>query len=512
MKILNLLAVAAGFFAFAAGPATWAEPAIERCEDIGANAGGVRNATWFDDGFETKLEDFLADTDAVAGLALTVVKDDAVVYLRGFGYRDLSDCSPVTPATRFYLKSTTKSFTGLLGALLHEEGVIELDAPITEYLPELSLPAPLNAQQISLRAHLTHGIPYENGGIVFRTAAAGNLPDDQIVRHLSTYSVPKDMRFEYSNLGPIVAAIAMGSAAGKSWRDLLEAKVFAPAGMADSFTYMEKAERGEMSQAYIRDANGRFLPTTTKHEQQMHPAGGAVSTAGDLARWLILNLNEGRIDGRKVFPERAVAQSHARQIQLDWTWGKFHRFAHGLGVYSADYEGDLLMHHFGGETHVSFMPEHGFGIAVLTNQIDVGLYVTHSVATLLYDHLLKRQDMDARFAAEAAYTDERLSDRTSDVEAAFDDAGRRDATLGPADLSGRYISDRLGEIVVAVDEEDDLVVRFGVLRGELMHARGDVYLADYHMWGDPPEPYEFRRDGTEGSLVLDWDGRVFLRQ
>jgi CubicO group peptidase (beta-lactamase class C family) len=241
---------------------------------------------------------------------------------------------------------------------------------------------------------------------------------------------------------------------------------------------MEKAERGEMSQAYIRDANGRFLPTTTKHEQQMHPAGGAVSTVGDLARWLILNLNEGRIDGRKVFPERAVAQSHARQIQLDWTWGKFHRFAHGLGVYSADYEGDLLMHHFGGETHVSFMPEHGFGIAVLTNQIDVGLYVTHSVATLLYDHLLEKPDMEARFAAEAAYTNERLSDRASEVEAAFDDVGRRDATLAPADLSGRYISDRLGEIVVAVDEEDDLVVRFGVLRGELTHAGGDAYLAD----------------------------------
>ncbi|MGH8495547.1 MAG: serine hydrolase domain-containing protein [Gammaproteobacteria bacterium] len=511
MKTFALLSAATALCAVASA-AAYARPATDRCADIAANAGGMRDDAWFDGDFEEKLEDMLADTDAVAGLALAVVKDADIIFMRGFGYRDLSACSPVTPDTRFYLKSTTKSFTGLLGALLHEEGVIELDAPITEYLPELSLPAPLNAAQISLRAHLTHGIPYENGGVVFRTAYAGNLPDDRIVGHLSTYSVPKDTRFEYSNLGPIVAAIAMGSAAGASWRDLLEAKVFAPAGMADSFAYMAKAQRDEMSQAYIRDADGRFQPTFTKYEEQMHPAGGTVSTAADLARWLILNLNDGRIDGRRVYPARAIAQAHARQIQLDWTWGRFHRFAHGLGVYSADYEGELVMHHFGGETHVSFMPEHGFGVAVLTNQIDVGLYVTHSVATLIYDHLLEKPDIDARFAAAADNAREKLSERSSEVRAALDDVPSGDATLAPAELAGRYVSDRLGEIVVAVEEGNALTVAFGVLRGELTHVGMDVYLADYHMWGDPPEPYEFRRHGSEGSLLLDWDGRIFFRR
>lgn len=303
----------------------------------------------------------------------------------------------------------------------------------------------------------------------------------------------------------------MEQATGESWRDLLETRVFAPAGMRSSFAHMVKAEAGPMAIGYVGHAPGMLRPTTTKVDAQMHPAGGSVSTVNDLARWLLLNLDDGRLDGEPVFPRRAVEQAHARQIQLDWTWYKFHRFAHGLGMYSADYEGELLMHHLGGETHVSFMPERGLGVAVLTNRLDLGASVSHAVAVTIYDALLGKPELDARAAAETEAIRQRVGATFAGwdkaIATAVESIPAANEVIGADALTGRYVNDRLGEIVVVEREDGSLGARFGVLEGPLEHARGNGYLADISHWGDPPELYVFRRDGE--ALVLDWGGRLF---
>lgn len=513
MKMILLLMTAAFFapvfvpFSLAAGAAE------ERCSGSVPNDGGMRNRKYISSAFEEKLADFIVQSTSIPGISIAVVKGSELIYARGFGYRNLDACDPVDPNTRFYLKSTTKSFTGMAAALLHEEGEIDLDAPITEYLPNLTLPEGINAAQISLRDHFTHTQPYLDSGLSYRTAFPGNLPEQEFVTHVNNFSQAADIKFQYSNFGPVFGAHAIGEHTGINWRDLISDRIFAPAGMDNSFTSIADAEIGPMAVSYIQGEDGEFIATLTKTDAQMHAAGGAVSTANDLSRWIILNLNEGSIEGVQALPKRVVEHAHSRQVYLDWDFLEYHRFAHGLGIYSADYDGDLLMHHFGGETHVSFMPEHDLGVVILTNAIADGVAVTHRLAASIYDMLLDKPDVEERIAERLEAIRVRQSNanqrKSSYLVQLKEDAPDGPAVFAPSELVGHYIDPRLGEMIVT-ESAVALNVRFGEMSGPLTRLSGDSFLADIGMWGDLPELFVFRHNRKK-ALVLDWGGRIFSR-
>lgn len=513
-KMKRLAGACAAVIAFLSS-AIAAHPSLEACGGINANTSeGARNGRVVSQADERAIEDFIRQADGLPGVSIAIVKDDEIVYARGFGYRDLSTCAPATSDTRYYLKSTTKNFLGVAAAVLHEEGAIELDAPVSEYLPELKFPDGLRSEQSSLRDHLTHTQPYFDSGLNYRTAFPGNLPEEDFVEHVNEYSQSKDIKFRYSNFGPIMAAHAMGAKTGVNWREFIRKKIFEPAGMLDSFTVMAEAEQGPMAQGYVGGGENEFEPSLTKVDSQMHAAGGAVSTVADLGRWLIINLNEGWIDGEQVLPKRAIEQAHARQVQLDWDFFEFHRFAHGLGVYSADYDGDLLMHHYGGETHLSFMPEHKLGVVVLANELDFGGRVTHALAASIYDMLLDKADVTARMdrrLEEIAEAKSKLNGRLDQYLAKVrSEAPTAEPVFILDDIIGAYENDRLGAMQIVKDGAA-LRVRFGAIDGALDHLGGDAYLADIGLWNSmPPQVFVFRQD-EELGFVLDWGGRIFKR-
>ena len=493
-----------------------AQPGIgtyQECSPIAASEKGLLNTHHFDAALDDRIAALLNETKSVAGLAVAVVHKDQIIYKRGFGYRNIEKCLPVLPDTRFYLKSTTKSFLGVLAAQLHQEGTIELDAPITEYLPDLSPPG-INASQLTIRQHLTHGAPYFDGGLNYKSAFPG-MDEAEYTQHINRYARPKDTRFQYSNFGPMVAAHAMGKATGLNWRDLMEEKIFAPLAMQNSFTHVNKATAGPIATVYIFGEETHFEPTVLKVDSQMHAAGGAFSTVEDLSRWVIASLHNGNIDDRQAISSFAFQQAHARQINMDWTYYKFRRFAHGFGHYSADYEGDLLMHHFGGETHVSFMPEHGLGIVVLSNQIQAGSITTHRLAALLYDTLLGKDDMDQRWVIvqqEIEEGIERILTRTKDRIAQLRSSAPESTSPVPvAHLGGHYTNDRLGDIDISV-HDDNLHMQFGALSGTLESIKGNAYLADFDPWGQPPELFVFEMNGSSDRLQINWGGRLFIQE
>src|SRR5688500_14021276 len=84
----------------------------------------------------------LVDDGVTPAIAVAVVRRAAPAFVRGFGVRAVRTREPVLPGTGFYTASSTKSFTGTLAALLHQRGVIDLDAPLGRYLPELRMNPP----------------------------------------------------------------------------------------------------------------------------------------------------------------------------------------------------------------------------------------------------------------------------------------------------------------------------------------------------------------------------------
>ena len=123
----------------------------------------------------------------------------------------------------------------------------------------------------------------------------------------------------------------------------------------------------------------------------MQAAGGMYTTAADAARWLEVQLNEGRLDGKQVIPAAVIRETHRVAGKTDAAYGPFERKGYGLGWYIGTYAQEPMLHHFGGfggaHSHISFMPKRNLGVAVLVNESGLGGRLAVLLATLAYDSL-----------------------------------------------------------------------------------------------------------------------------
>lgn len=357
--------------------------------------------------------------DLAPGMAVAVVRDTQLIYAKGFGWADVEAKRPVTPETIFYIASTTKSFTGLAAAILDEQGRIDLDAPLSRYLPTAKLQAPLNADSITLRALLshTHGIS-NDGPIVHRTAYTGEHTNDLLISLLSAQGVAKGGRaYEYGNVGYNIAALAMDVALRESWRDVLQRMIFAPLGMTSTSAYVSRVPRERLAQPYRREPMGFERAPYGKADANMQAAGGLVSSATDMARWLEAHINGGMVDGRRVLPATAIAETHRRQATLSADMRGLSINGYGFGWQIGTLGADTVLTHGGGflgfSTSMSFMPQRRIGVVVMTNENGTGYALAELGARAVYGRLIRGENFSAdslaRLRAEAATFRERVA-------------------------------------------------------------------------------------------------------
>lgn len=416
------------------------------------------------------LQQAFDDLDLVPGMSVAVVRGDAPVLLRGFGVTDVSSRTPVTADTPFYIASSTKSFTGMAAAILEQRGRWDLDDPLRRWLPAARLPASISADTITLRDLLTHTSRIDNDAIVFRTAYSGEHDRELLVRLLGESGV-KEPGFAYGNIGYVVASLAMETAAGTAWKDVVAREILDPLGMKRTSGYRSAFDGQVLALPHGAGSGPRAFEIRPyiKHDVNMHAAGGLITTAADLARWLEANLNDGRMDGNEVLPAAAVREAHRQQASTKASFFQFARTGYGLGWYHSQYDGELVLHHFGNypgfRAHVSFMPRRRIGVAVLSNESSRGYFVPEAVATWIYDRLLKKPDAAKRYAASLKY----LRDDADRVWTAVV-RDRRNRTGRPETLSlpaaayiGTYTSPLKGTLRIETASHGRLRATIGVM-------------------------------------------------
>lgn len=462
----------------------------------------------------------LVDQGFIPGIAVAVVRRDRPAFMRGFGVRDVRTREPVTPGTGFYIASSTKSFTGTLAALLHHRGVIDLDAPLGRYIPELRMNPPLSADSVTLRSLLTHTSGVRNEPVVFRTAFSGDHDDALLVRLLGQ-SAPIPRTYRYDNLGYVVAALAMERATGREWQQLLRDEVFRPLGMAHTTARVTEARAAgwPLASPHLTGADSTVRLTMEKQDNTMHPAGGIYTTAADLVRWLQAQLNGGRVDGRQALPEAVIRMAHTPYAVESDTFYRYVRTGYGLGWHTADYEGERMIHHFGGfegwRAHVSFLPDRGIGVAVLVNDgSPMASMAPDVIATYAYDLLLGRPGVNAKYAGER----QRMVQGTAEWrQRVREDLARRAARPPTPDerkpfFTGTYESEMMGTLQVRLLENRELWATLGNLSARMdPFTRPDALRVELLPGSGQPVQFFFR-DAATPADSLSLGGMTFRRR
>jgi CubicO group peptidase (beta-lactamase class C family) len=317
----------------------------------------------------------LSTQTPVPGGSLVVVDRGGVVAELCFGLADVAAAVPVRPDHRFEIGSISKVFTSLLVNQLVDEGLVDLDRPVTEVLPWLDLGTP------SAPATARHLLAHTAGLVV----GADGLPDElaQVwgLRDL-TRSDPLGGRFHYSNLGFMVLGVLASHVTGQPFAELVRRRLFAPMGMPDALSSVTHDDRATMATGYWPLHDDRpWVPgdaiTPATWFEVAAADGNVAADADELGRLVRLLLGSGELDGRRVVSAEAMeriatpAAPGGEDIAAwrDSPGSTDSRYGLGLNVERVD--GHLCVTHGGGMVgYASFVladRDSGIGVGVLTN-------------------------------------------------------------------------------------------------------------------------------------------------
>ncbi|MFC5373193.1 serine hydrolase domain-containing protein [Brevundimonas faecalis] len=456
----------------------------------------------------------MAEVAVVPGLSLAVVRGDEALMTAGYGVADVETGVPADARTRFYIASATKAFTALSIAAMARRGEVDLEAPLASWSGETALPADM-AAQTSLTDLLSHRSGLDNEPISFRAAYSGDHSWEGMQALLAeTVRRPDAPRgtFRYSNVGYNLATTLLEGRFGRDWRELVERETTGPLGMTATTARIEEARlTSVIASGHLADTGAPRVSPLQKEDATMQSAGGLVSTAQDMALWLEVQLNDGVLDGRRVFPEGLVASTHRALAAQDTTFGAYRREGYGLGWQIGRSGDERLIHHFGNfagsRAHVSFMPERGVGVAVMINEDAVAGELADLVADYVYDRLNGRADLAAAYEEKLTALKARRDRRVEGLARARAERAQRPWTLSQplSSYAGTYVSPAMGRMLVAA-EEGGLRVWIGVLS-----AKAEAY----------PDPETIRVElvPLNGQTIrfeapdrLVFEGRVFVRE
>lgn len=421
----------------------------------------------------------------VPALAMAVVKDGRVVFVRGFGARELGGQQRVDGQTVFRLASITKTFTAATVALLVDEGKIAWDDPVKKHLAEFELREAYLTENTTLRDLLSHRVGLETGDILARR---GDLPRDEMLRRLKflqPYS-PFRGKFKYNNLMYMAAGEVAGRVSGQAWEDLVTQRLLTPLGMRSTTPNFARLRAENIAMAY-RLHDGQLQAVTTMPQiDAVAPAGSMHSTAEDMAQWLKFWLAEGQAGDQRLLKQATVREMLAmhsavpvmRRQDSNVYAARF--FGWGLGWSVLDYRGRKLHTHAGGSgTFIGFVPEENIGVVVLTN-----LEFTNLGGMLLYDVLdaywLGPEQAWSRRNWPTWLAVDEPPEITGDKARAKRELTRKAGTspsVPLASLAGRYGCDLYGEIEFQITD-GKLALRLGANpAAKLEHWQDDTFVS-----------------------------------
>jgi CubicO group peptidase (beta-lactamase class C family) len=338
----------------------------------------------------------------VPGVAIAIVRDGEVIYLRGHGRRALDHQDPVTPDTLFPIASCTKAFTTTAMAMLVDEGKMAWDDPVRKHLPYFHLSDPQADKQVTLRDLVCHRTGLRSHDLLWYRAPYSH---EELVRRAGRLPLDKPFRgaFQYQSIMFTAAGLAVASASGMPWDEFVRQRLLEPLQMSGAvFTTSDAHRTPDYAFPHRLNPRGEVEMIDFYPLDRPNPAGSLHASAGDLARWLCFQLGDGTFHGRRLVSARNLAQTHTPQIDIPMDdndrviFPQARQMSYGMGWVILQHGGQTMLMHAGAidgfRAHLTLIPQRQLGIVLLSNlgQTKMNLALSHSLLDLLLD--LPRRD------------------------------------------------------------------------------------------------------------------------
>jgi CubicO group peptidase (beta-lactamase class C family) len=342
---------------------------------IGASA---QQSSFVKDSIDTYIRQGMKDWN-IPGLAVVIVKDGQVAYMTGFGVKDIQSNSPVDENTLFFIASNTKLFTGMALANLDFRGKLSLNDKIIKYFPGFKLYEKSTTDLVTIRDMLSHRIGTKTfqGDFTFWNSS---LSRREIINRMKLLKPVGQYRQEYGycNSCFLTAGEVIPVVTKQPWEVYVYDSIVIPVGMKNTHLLSNHiTQLQNVASPYTNIYTGTLKKIPYDQWDNMAPAASIVSNVNDLSKWLLFQLDSGRVNGQQVIPWNVLQETRKMNtIVGNRGGGPTHFVGYGLGVFMKDYVGKMVYYHGGGAagmiSNVTFVPEEKLGIAILTNNDNHG--------------------------------------------------------------------------------------------------------------------------------------------
>ena len=315
----------------------------------------------------------------VPGLAIGIVHKGQLVFVKGYGVRDVATKAPVDTQTIFAIASTTKAITAAALGMLVDEGKVRWDDPVTKHLPSFAMYDPWATREVTVRDLITHRGGLPNADYLW---THGDNSRDEVIRRIRFIKPTYSFRggYVYHNVMYTVAGAVIEAASGLTWDEFLKRRIFQPLGMTQSVTTLVEAKtRANRAEPHGRQ-NDTLRVSGNSLADGIGPAGSVWSSVADMTRWVKFLLDTGKVNGKPLLTPQTWAELfRPATILPPWNdrsapqlrMSKPHFRSYALGWFQQDYMGRQVDFHTGSLTGMiainGLIREEGIGVYIISN-------------------------------------------------------------------------------------------------------------------------------------------------
>ena len=454
----------------------------------------------------------------VPGLAIAVVKDDSLVFAKGYGVIEQGKPARVDEHTRFAIGSTTKAMTVIALAMLADEGKLSFDDRVIDHLPDFRLQDPWVTRELTIRDLLTHrtGLPGTDLLWIF-----DSYPTQDLFRRLRYVEPESSFRsnWEYQNVMYALAGAIVEQASGMRWADFLRKRIFEPLGMTETIPLVAELPGKPNVAVPHAEMDGKVQVVSIRTTDPIAPAGSVWSSVHDMSIWMRFVLDSGRVGSKRLVKPETFREMVAPEIRAPvdeypaTRLARPHFFTYALGWFVEDYQGETVWMHTGSIDGmiaiIGLLPAQRAGVYVLGNLDHAEL--RHALMYRVFDMYEGNPPRDWSTDLHKLYGD--LAAKGEAAQAKRDSARAKNThpSLPLQSYAGTYSDSTYGKVDITLAAD---TLRFRFVKGDaqpLEHLEYDTFKAHPKTTLDPDPVVTFVLDGSRGVSALRAFGVEFRR-